>query len=378
MVNHAKIIELLHKSREQLLQHENNSFELLVPIIQDMAADNNFMDFINSSHDVPICIEKTPFNYAKDVFFYKEPYTALGVDGSQVYPDRHSGISCFLLHIGSILIEYGSSHGFVSRESQPFLFSEWNTWNDVVPTNDIVDTERFLHELSVGFEQAYNYKQRIPERNIIVFIDGPLLFWHGAQKPVQFQREYGSRYVSNLQLFEYAQIPIVGYTSMSRSRELVKIVKKYLEYAKINDKRIVDLCVRLTDTQIIALFLAQNQRTALFQSSVMTQDTNYNINFFYINTGAEYIRVEMPSWIEKNEKATNFSYAAIMHQIENGFGYPTVLALAHEQAVIKNNDRIFFTKMLHKTLFDQHFSQKNSQKQIKKNAGNLSKKPFIE
>ena len=34
------------------------------------------------------------------------PYTVLGVDGSQIYPDRHQGTPCFLINIGSVLLRY--------------------------------------------------------------------------------------------------------------------------------------------------------------------------------------------------------------------------------------------------------------------------------
>src|SRR5437773_1169894 len=36
-------------------------------------------------------------------------YHILSVDGSQIYPDRHQGPSCFLINIGSIVFHYGSA-----------------------------------------------------------------------------------------------------------------------------------------------------------------------------------------------------------------------------------------------------------------------------
>jgi|GEM_PF-2936619 len=372
MIHHAKIIELLHRSAPDLVANSRASFDLLLPIIKRMVADNEFWNLIQQRDDVPICLENTAFDHAHEIKPFSDRYVALGVDGSQIYPDRHSGISCFLLHIGSILIQYGSLHGNVAKESESFLFSHWDTCNDSVHTHDIVDTERFLKELQYGFEQAQTYKQKHPKDRIILFTDGPLLFWHNAQKPVEFQKKYLTRYINILQLFEAEHIPIVGYTSMPRSRELTKIVKTYIQYTGITNEEIKELCAHLTDTQLIALFLKPNHRTASFKSNAMTHNngqTNYEINFVYINTCTEYIRLEMPSWINRNEEISNFAYEATMHQIKNGFGYPTVLSLAHEQAVIKNADRIFFTKMLHKTLLNYDIQSNISQKQFKKDFG---------
>ena len=33
--------------------------------------------------------------------------TLVAVDGSQIYPDRHQGSSCFLINIGSVILSYG-------------------------------------------------------------------------------------------------------------------------------------------------------------------------------------------------------------------------------------------------------------------------------
>ena len=33
-------------------------------------------------------------------------YQVVAVDGSQIYPDKHQGIGCFLINIGSIILRY--------------------------------------------------------------------------------------------------------------------------------------------------------------------------------------------------------------------------------------------------------------------------------
>lgn len=368
-MKHAKIVELIHGFAYSRVDDFGVSLELLRPVIERMVSDNQFLKMIQNRDDMPVLCQDVLWHTSYPMKPFSGQYGAFGVDGSQVYPDRHNGIPCFLLNIGSIFIQYGSLNGQVIRDTDPFLFTTWDTYNDTVHTNEIVDTERFLKELEYGLVQMKIYKKNYPDYPIIMFVDGPLLFWHCIQKPAEFQKKYLSRFIDTMKIFEQEQIPIVGYTSMPRSRELSKIVKKYVEHLAIGGQEMKNLCAKLIDTQLISLFLKPNQRTASFTSNVLL---GYGlkcetIDFFYCNIGSEYVRVEMPSWIIKNEEISNFVYETILHQIQNGFGYPTVLSLAHEQAVIRNPDRLFFIKMLNKILS----GNKNkdlivSQKQAKK------------
>ena len=65
-------------------------------------------------------------------------------------------------------------------------------------------------------------------------------------------------------------------------------------------------------------------------------------HFFYMDVGAEIVRIEIPAWIARDEQKINTVAQIILNQSIKGRGYPVALAEAHEQAVVKGPDREFF------------------------------------
>jgi hypothetical protein len=356
MLFDAKIIELIHKKAPDFFNQCPHPIKLLTPIINSI--QNQY------THN--------PFTFSTHPPSFSDQYTAIGIDGSQLYPDRHNAISCFLLHIGAILIEYGKTTAKVEKEGYPFLFSSWDTFQDTVASHDIVDAERFLHELQLGLATAQTYQKK-NGTPCIIFIDGPLLFWHLRQKPASFVTVFSARYQAILNEYKQYRIPLVGYISSPGSKELVTYIKQYAPQEKLQSPQIQQLLSFITDTTLLSLFLEQQHQTDLFisQTRTATQLTE-DMYFYYYNIGSEYARIELPKWITQDAKVLSFVFQAVTHQIQNGFGYPTVLGLAHECAVIKNEDRILFFTLLHKAL-QTHKTGQFSQKQAKKEAGNVSK-----
>lgn len=75
-------------------------------------------------------------------------YTILGVDGSQIYPDRHQGMSCFLINIGSVLVSYGSGSR-VQFDSVPYVFTGFDD-EAMQGSADIINCKRLELELQFG------------------------------------------------------------------------------------------------------------------------------------------------------------------------------------------------------------------------------------
>ena len=88
--------------------------------------------------------------------------------------------------------------------------------------------------------------------------------------------------------------------------------------------------------------------------------------FFYINTGMEIGRVEIPAWIAQDSLLVDFIATVIVDQCIKGGGYPVALAEAHEQAVIKGPDRDFFYHVLQKMVIERKRSVVMSRKSYKK------------
>ena len=66
---------------------------------------------------------------------------------------------------------------------------------------------------------------------------------------------------------------------------------------------------------------------------------------YYVTTGAEIARVEVPDWVVEDPELLALGHAMLAKQCELGLGYPVVISEAHEQAVVSGRDREEFRKL---------------------------------
>jgi NurA-like 5'-3' nuclease len=74
------------------------------------------------------------------------------------------------------------------------------------------------------------------------------------------------------------------------------------------------------------------------------------VYFYYLNSGEEIARVEIPQWVASNQEMLALGRSMILEQCRKGQGYPVAISEAHEQAVINSLDRQLFKQMLIETL----------------------------
>jgi len=105
----------------------------------------------------------------------------------------------------------------------------------------------------------------------------------------------------------------------------------------------------LTDRALFG-FLEPGQRSALFVRGTPTnQDfraSGQEIYFFYLNTGSDLARIEIPQWVARQPAQLDLVHAAVYDQCSFNNGYPYVLTRADEQAVIHAQERRVLEEML--------------------------------
>lgn len=301
---------------------------------------------------------------------YKDPYRLIAIDGSQIYPDRHSGVPYYLINIGIVDIAYRTSKYSVNLSSVPYIFnSNSRLRQGFAGSEEIVNCQRTELELETGFKIAYKAKGENNSLPVVSLCDGSLIFWHLESKDKFVQEKYLKNYLKILDDYYKAEIPIIGYISLPKSRELVNIiktgiVKNFFDLENIN----LDLANNLNsifegiiDTDILSSSLINSLNT--FSSTIIFKNrsniTKYypkhlTPHFIYINLNSEIVRLEFPEWLIQNFNLLKLSIEIIIDQVIKGHGYPVTLAESHEQAVIKNSDREFFYYLINKT------SNKNS------------------
>ncbi len=285
------------------------------------------------------------------------PYTVVATDGSQIYPDKHQGVPCYVLNTGIAQFSYGET-STVSLSSIP----ELTTLLEDTITEDVVNCRRAERELEVGLEVA----KKITGRNAVL-CDGSLIPWHLETKSRLIKERFLSRYIGVQEEYYKARVPLAGYISLPKSKELIAILRAALEHAV--GSALNGTLDTVVDTDFVGLFLHERQRTQVFthrSSAAKEYPDHLRPCFVYYHTGLELARVEMPTWVAQDDQVREQVLGIIQDQADKGNGYPVSLAEAHEQAVIKSFEREQFFALLQKMHLAHNRSMPRSQKSLKK------------
>lgn len=354
-------------------------------IWQKLCADTERIELIQDQ-EWPFLVPSWVGNLNKpvEVFCDRSDYTVFAVDGSQVYPDRHQGMACYLLNIGTAFFRYSNQVAVPSKarfRSEPVIkvgyehSSNVNGPSDELAGSaqeviaDLVNCQRTELELKT----AVDIVEKLKDPGLFLF-DGSLIFWHLAGKDAQVKNRFLKSYLDLLERLYRNKSLHAGYISLPKSRELVNLVR-----AASQDTNWLAECGQqaaahqmfgsLVDSDIVRFFVQPNHRTIVFKNSspIVDQYPAYlRPHFFYLNNGTEIARIEIPAWIAAEPKHVDYIAQIILNQSAKGHGYPICLAEAHEQAVIKTADREFFYHILQKYAFDRGHVHQLSQKSIQK------------
>jgi hypothetical protein len=370
MLDHTKVIKKLYACAQDLFVDYSYERELMRMVWNVIAYDTMLYNKIIScgSNDHTISSWQGKLAEVISVEGASKNYTAIAVDGSQIYPDKHQGTSCFLINMGLVIFSYGSDNTMVQLNTEPFIFSgdEYASLINRI-SHDLVNLVREQME----FESAACCDTRLNgnQQQALIFFDGPLVFWFLENKDQAVKDYFFFSYMKALKTLYEKKIPYIGYLSMSHSQDLSLILAAsfpVLEHYIHKDMPMYDviyavcaasddyknaLIKHLTDVVICGWFLKPYERTILFQSNhtICKQYPNeLRPYFFYLHIGQEIARIEIPCWIAHKPELLDWICSTIIDQAHKGMGYPVCLAEAHEQAVVKSADREFFYHILRK------------------------------
>lgn len=289
-------------------------------------------------------------------------YTIVATDGSQIYPDRHMGSNFYLINTGHAVIRY-HAQASANFSSEPYFFTDLSGFEGNVA--DYVDSKRHELEIADGFKKITN------ETGPAIYLaDGSLIAWHLFGKGEQLQNCFMPIYLQQLENFYGQKIPFLGYISLPNSTELLNLIRAYLNDFKVCKTEGFD-SDPITDADLMANFLQPYQFSNWFSSNVAAAKyypDHLRPCFAYYHTGSEIARIELPSWILKNQELLQFCMQVVVDQSNKGYGYPVALAEAHQQAVIKTPDRNFFYQVINqivpKNIKVVNISHKLKQKKI--------------
>lgn len=294
----------------------------------------------------------------------EEDATLIGVDGSQIYPNRHGPALYYLINTGAIVLRQGSGEAPLVHSRPQVFFAEDDLYDqemNLVNSED-VNTRRELEEmreLSIWSQAEKAYWNQDARRLILAMTDGPLLIWIGEKKKdaesEKAVREQVQAYLEQLQRIQQSGAIPIGYVARPRSANVVRL----LHVAQLDENELTQERIRasryraLTDATLFK-DLAPNQRTALFSSTSQVNktfaDAGQEICFFYLNVSRDpdaprIARVDIPKWAALQPGLLDRVHRAIYRDCD-GTDYPYVLIRAHELALVTYQERQDLEAML--------------------------------
>ena len=370
MLDRTKLIRELQQLSETMFVSYASEYTIARQVWQRIAQDVTFVHKIKSAQvPWPLPEWSGQLDAVIPVNLNVSGYRAISVDGSQIYPDRHQGIGCFLINVGSVAIAYGQPGSNVHLNSVPYVFMSDTIPHEGPISTEFVNCKRQEFEFVAGVHLAAQYKAQENALSQIVFFDGSLIFWQLSSKEHNLKEVFLPVYLQALEQLYTAATVCACYISLPKNRELVSLIKTALcEFDALHSDAHM-LIDHVIDTAVTQFFLEPNTRSTVFKSNAAIcaeYPTHLWPHFFYVHVGDEIVRVEIPAWIAADEQLVDFVAATALDQSIKGRGYPVVLAEAHEQAVVKGPDRDFFYQLIAKFGIEQKKHIAISQKSLKK------------
>lgn len=308
--------------------------------------------------------------------------TVVAADGSQIFPDRNEVASCFLINLGFVVITYGTGERPL-LDSEPLLFyededlyREWSGRRGMI-TREQVGHKRMAMEFDKLTQLVEAEERKHPT---VAMSDGTLILWMLEGKPLEFRRSMLRAFLSAMDRLQALQTPVCGYISDPGSSDVINALRVGMcpenptncdrcPWALGEDPEIpCDPIAGVTDAVLFKRVLQPGERSALFESASKILDDYgpHRIAFFYVHTGSEIGRVEVPLWVARDPDLLNLIHATVVDQCRKGRGYPVVLSESHEQAVVRGTDRDVFYGFLREAFVRSHLDAGISVKQLRK------------
>ena len=282
-------------------------------------------------------------------------YTVVAADGSNIAPDPDNVVRFYLLNIGLVTLCYGETpKADISAKAElKFEFDDlyWDQQRKRPVNGERLSLLMRIREIEILAELVEQVTYPC-----VMLVDGQLIMW-ALQKEHKDDQEWlmGRLTRAFNRLQEYG-IPIVGYISGTNSFELVNALRIYLcptapnecQHCHEKGPEELALCYHLNgfrDPALLFDFLEPGERSCTFASyaSILKEyNEDHRIVYFYMSTGDEVVRVEIPKWVADKPKLLDLVHAVLHDQCSRSGQqppYPPALHESHEAAVISTGDR---------------------------------------
>jgi GNAT superfamily N-acetyltransferase len=290
-------------------------------------------------------------------------YTVLATDGSYIDADHYRAVMCYVINLGLAVIRYGQTP---SADLQSVSLLGYNP-EDLFLVHNGRQVAIEGHRLNVK-RQVMEVKALadLSRENSagpnVALVDGTLILSslesRGGAEGDPFQNEY----LEHLDRLREAGSLVASYISRPRSSEVVGALRlgscplvECDDACRVNHLGVERDCLRLAgiwDRDVMAA-LDPGERSGIWRSQWPSSNQYYGehaVHFFYLHSGQEVVRVEVPEWLARTPAQVDRLHAVLLDQCYRGDGYPRALIEAHEKAVITASDRRAFDSLIDQQL----------------------------
>jgi len=314
-------------------------------------------------------------------------FTVIATDGSHIDVDRHHSTRCYLINIGSVVINYGKNPD-ASLTSSPRLYSDDEELAITPPGGGREQpVEGTILGIKRGIDECRELAELAAEQpagsTTMALLDGTLILWGLEAYP-----EFVTDVLLNKGMLKYLdtmrrlngerKVALASYISFPRSTDVVNALRVSICPNDMPDcdrdcpagtTRDCEAVAGVRDRDLFINLLESGERSALFISPSKIVREHYGehrVYFFYLRVGDEIARIEIPQWVAESEPLLNLTHSLTLDQCRRGHGYPVVLSEAHEQAVVTGADRENFWELVESSLVAEHLPGTGSAKSLSK------------
>lgn len=286
-------------------------------------------------------------------------YALIATDGSQIMPDRHRAVLFAYVQAGCACITYGGSDKALSqriqkmKKSRLFLERELFDEHGEMVTPGEISNQRDLLEIELMAEAAEiaNAHGYMP----VVIADGSmvpfaLLGSRGLRNPAQHKML--AAFKGAMKALQMSGALACGYIDKPNSNALVNACALLdVPFDQVSEEHLKQeslRCAGIFDRHLLTDELKPAFRTALFDPRWEVNEEQHlgehAMRCCYVNVGngngrrAALGRLEAPAWCATQDNIAMLS-AILLRQARMGGGYPLILKVAHEEAVVGKDDQ---------------------------------------
>jgi len=314
-------------------------------------------------------------------------FTVMATDGSHIDVDRHRSTRCYLINVGTVILNYGTYPSAALDSSPRLYFADEDL---VIVPAGVRGREQLIEGALLGIKRGVDECHELaelaaelpPDSQSLALLDGSLILW-GLEAYPEFITEalLDEGFLRHLEKIrqlnnnhDNRQLALASYISFPRSTDVVNVLRVALcphdppdcdRYCPANEKRDCDAVAGVRDRELFLNLLGPGERSATFisQSSIVRKNYGeHQVYFFYLRVNDEIARVEIPRWVAVDENLLGLTHTLVLDQCRRGQGYPVALSEAHEKVVVTGADREDFWRLVESSLVEEHMPSLSSAK----------------